>query len=244
MKLTTKIKSYLGNKYFNENVIGPKYISNLVLNEYKNQSYTTFNERPVEYSFVFKQLANFCPPNILDVGTGRTALPHLMRNCGFKVTAIDNVKDYWPKGMINRHYLVIDDDITNSKLDQKFDLITCISTLEHILEFDKAIDNMSNLLNSGGKLVITFPYNENKYCPNVYKLNNSKAPKDLSFITQAYSREQINNWCKKHKFSVIEQEYWRFFTGEYWSTGEKLPLPEKSSESQNHQISCVVLKKD
>lgn len=243
MALKTKIKNYFQKKYFNSTAIKQEYLNELVKKEFDDQSYNVYNERPVEYSFVFRQLATYCPVNILDVGTGLTALPHLMRNCGFKVTAIDNVKDYWPKGMINRHYLVIDDDITNSKLNQKFDLITCVSTLEHIVKFDKAVENMANLLNPSGKMVLTFPYNEKKYCSDVYKLADSKAPKNMPFVTQAYSREQLNKWCDKYNLSIEEQEYWAYFTGEYWTTGERLKFPEKSSQFQNHQISCVILKK-
>tara|TARA_B110000285_G_scaffold235135_1_gene315056 strand:+ start:1616 stop:2320 length:705 start_codon:yes stop_codon:yes gene_type:complete len=234
MKLTTKIITYLGQKYINE----------LVQAEYNDQSYLAFNERPVEFSFVFKQLATFCPPNILDVGTGKTALPHLMRNCGFKVTAIDNVRDYWPNGMINRHYLIIDDDITNSKLTQRFDLITCVSVLEHIVNFEKAIENMAKLLNNGGHLVISFPYNENKYCENVYMLKESTAPKDMPFVTQAYSRDQITAWCTKYNLSIVEQEYWAYFEGDYWTAGERLKFPRKSSKTDVHQISCLVLMKN
>jgi 2-polyprenyl-3-methyl-5-hydroxy-6-metoxy-1,4-benzoquinol methylase len=244
MTLKTKIKSYLRKKYFNTPDIKNEHIRNVVKHEYNSQTYSTFNERPVEYSFVFKQLSIHCPITILDVGTGLTALPHLMRSCGFKVTAIDNVKDYWTDGMINRHYFVIDDDITDSKLNEKFDLITCISTLEHIENSDKAIQNMVNLLNPGGKLVLTFPYNEKKYCPNVYKLADSKAPKNMPFVTQAYSREQLNTWSAKYKLEIIEQEYWAYFTGEYWTVGDRLAVPIKSSQTQNHQISCVVLKKN
>jgi len=97
--------------------------------EFESQAFTRLNERPIEFGFVFRKLGEIYPRTILDVGTGTTALPHLMRNCGFLVTAIDNVHDYWSSGMINRHYHVIDDDITATRLTDTFDLITCISVL-------------------------------------------------------------------------------------------------------------------
>ena len=80
--------------------------------EYKRQTFIGLSERPVEYSFVFKCIGMLCPTRVLDVGTGTTALPHLIRNCGPLVTAIDNINDYWPSGMSNRHYYVLDKDIT------------------------------------------------------------------------------------------------------------------------------------
>jgi 2-polyprenyl-3-methyl-5-hydroxy-6-metoxy-1,4-benzoquinol methylase len=231
------IRSLINKIYF-------YYLNYLLKNEYLNQTDNTFNERSVEYSFVFKQLTKYCPKEILDVGTGMSALPHLMRNCGFKVTAIDNIKDYWPKGMINRHFYVINDDITKSKLDRKFNLITCISTLEHIVDFEKAIVNMCELLKPNGKIILTFPYNEYQYCENVYMLEDSAAPKNFPFKTQAFSRKEVDNWCKANKLEIIEQEYWKFFSGNYWTTGERLKFPIASNQFENHQISCMIFTKE
>lgn len=222
--------------------IGRKYLNGLLRNEYLNQKYITFNERPVEYSFVFKQLVKYCPQTILDVGTGITSLPQLMRTCGFMVTAIDNVKDYWPDGMFNRHYYIIDDDILNSKLEQKFDLITCISTLEHIVNFEKAINTMFDLLTPNGKIVLSFPYNEKTYCENVYNLKDSSAS-PMPFITQAFSRQQLTDWCKNNDAEIVDQEYWKYFTGDYWTVGERMKIPMQVESSDKHQISCITLKK-
>ena len=102
-------------------MIHPRILSKF---EYDRQTFSHLNERPIEFSFVFKQLTNLWPKIVLDVGTGKTALPVMMKNCGLLVTAIDNIKDYWDYGMVNRHYHIIDDDIQNTKIKQKFDVIT------------------------------------------------------------------------------------------------------------------------
>ena len=86
------------------------YLKWICRREFESQIFSRFNERPIEFSFVFRKLGEIYPKTILDVGTGTTALPHLMRNCGYLVTATDNVRDYWSSGMLNRHYHVIDDD--------------------------------------------------------------------------------------------------------------------------------------
>lgn len=109
-----------------------RYPAYLNRQEFEGQEFTRFNERPVEFAFVFRVVAETYPKKILDVGTGTTALPHLMRNCGALVTATDNVRDYWAEGMVNRHYHVLDDDITQTRLAGRFDLVTCVSVLEHI----------------------------------------------------------------------------------------------------------------
>ncbi|NLA49806.1 MAG: hypothetical protein GX876_10140 [Bacteroidales bacterium] len=66
--------------------------------EFKRQTFILFNERPLEYAFVFKCIGLLYPKNVLDVGTGTSALPNLIRSCGPLVTAIDNIRDYWRIG--------------------------------------------------------------------------------------------------------------------------------------------------
>jgi 2-polyprenyl-3-methyl-5-hydroxy-6-metoxy-1,4-benzoquinol methylase len=197
----------------------------------------------VEYSFVFRQLAQHCPRAILDVGTGSTALPQMMRHCGFLVTAIDNIKDFWPKGMFNRHFYVISDDITSTKLTAKFNMITCVSVLEHIREYDRAVAAMLSLLRPQGHLVLSFPYNEKTYVQNVYHLKGSNAPKNLPFGAHAFSRNELERWVRDPAAEIIEQEYWRFYSGEYWSVGERLSFPEKVNEEDSHQLTCMLLRK-
>lgn len=77
------------------------------------------------------------------MGCSVSALSSLIRDCGCIVTAIDNITDYWSSTIFNRHWHVIDDDICETKLKKNsFDFITCISVLEHINNYDKAVANM------------------------------------------------------------------------------------------------------
>jgi SAM-dependent methyltransferase len=211
--------------------------------EYRRQKFTRFNERAVEYAFVFSQLAKYVPKKILDVGTGTTALPHLIRNCGFLVTAIDNINDYWPMGMYNRHYYVIDDDILKPHLSNRFDLITCVSVLEHIKENSVAVKNMLQLLDKGGYLILTFPYNENQYIDNVYKIKGSNYGQDAPYVCQVYSRNNLNEWLKNSSARIIEQEYWQFWEGDFWTIGNQVIPPRKVGVKGKHQLSCVLMQK-
>ena len=216
------------------NILPSKVICYL---EYKRQK-LNYNERSIEYGFVFKCITEIQPKTILDVGTGTTALPHLMRNCGPIVTAIDNIKDFWPSGMRNRHYFVLDRDITKFKSKEKFDMITCISVLEHIGNFQAAIDNMMDLLNDGGYLVLTFPYNENLYIPNVYDLPDSNAyGKIIPYICQSFSHNEVWRWGK-----IIRQEYWQCWTGDYWTSENQIP-PVQVTRNERHQLTCILIKK-
>ncbi len=231
--------------------LGKRFISNLVQlylrrllrKEYESQSFGWINERPVEYRFALEHLAGLAPTTVLDVGTGTTALPHLLRNCGFLVTAMDNIRDYWEAGMFNRHYYVLDDDIRRPKLNKKFDFLTCVSVLEHIPEHNAAMGAMFSLLNSGGHIVLTFPYNETAYVDNVYLLPEASYGKDLMYVCQVYSRVQVDGWLAHNGARIIAQEYWCMFTGDYWACGERLRPPVEVALHNRHHLTCLLLQK-
>src|SRR4051794_15953773 len=105
--------------------LGREYIRKVNKSEAASQKFKRHNERSIEYRFVFEAIARFRPIRVLDVGTGTTALPSLIANCGCTVTAIDNITDYWPHGMHNKHWHIIDDNILRPSIKDKFDLITC-----------------------------------------------------------------------------------------------------------------------
>ncbi|MDH5189730.1 MAG: methyltransferase domain-containing protein [Gammaproteobacteria bacterium] len=237
MNITRTIKSLI-------NSAGLIYAKKICAREYNSQTYMGFNERAIEFSFLFTQLTKLWPKTILDVGTGMTALPHMMRNCGFHVTAIDNIKDYWTNGMVNRHYHIIDDDISNTKLTDTYDVITCISVLEHINDHRAAMMSMYRLLNPGGHLILTCPYTETEYVNNVYTLPESSVHEDFPFITQSFSRNEVDNWLIDSPFNLIEQEYWQFFEGNYWTCGEKLSAPNQVKKENTHQLSCMLFAKN
>lgn len=203
-----------------------------------------FNERLVEYSFALRKASEFYPKKVLDVGTGTTALPSILKASGCDVLAIDNIVDYWPSGMVNKHFYVVNDDITNTNLKDTFDFITCISVLEHIDSFDSAIKNMAKLLRKDGILILTCPYNERRYCENVYELDGSNAKgQKIPYKTRSFSRKNIDSWMSQNGLQLIDQEFWQFFSGEYWTVGDRIIPPVKSSSDKTHQITCLAFKK-
>lgn len=219
------------------------FIDRLNYQEYLKPPFGRFNERPVEYRFLFEQISAIYPKTVLDVGTGITALPHLIANCGCQVTSIDNIKDYWNSTIFNRHYYVINDDIRKPKIKTSFDMITCISTLEHIDLYNDAVKSMSRLLKSGGHLILSFPYNELQEIDNVYELPNSYIKHLPKYKTRSFSRNNLNKWAQENNLSIVRQEYWQFFSGDYWTTGERLTIPKQTSPNDKHQISCILFQK-
>jgi SAM-dependent methyltransferase len=201
------------------------------------------NERPVEFAFAFKYIAQFYPKTMLDVGTGGAAFPHVVNYCGIKMIATDYIDNYWTNGMSNRHVPIVKQDITHPTLNQKFDMITCISVLEHIKENRAALKGMFSLLNEGGHIVLTFPYNENKYVEDVYRHPNAGYGKDHAFIGQVYSREQVNHWLNDNNAEIVAQEYYEVFTGELWTMGESIYPLKPTTADKKHHLTCILLKK-
>ncbi len=225
-------------------LIGRIYLTPMLQLEWKKHLfYKNINERPIEYGFAFKWLSKICPLEVLDVGTGTSALPHLLRNCGFHVTAIDKIEGYWTGDFFNRHYYIINDDITRTKLSKQFDFITCISVLEHIPDYNEAIKGMFDLLKPGGYLLLTFPYNEERYVDNVYKLPEAGYGKDEAYICQVFSRKEINTWLKENSGEIIEQEYYEIFSGELWTFGEHIYPPRKVNKEERSQLTCILIHK-
>lgn len=220
-----------------------KFFAELSQQEFESQR-PNRNERSIEYRFVFDQLTRIAPVTVLDVGTGTTALPSLMATAGYVVTAIDKLTDFWPTGMFNRHFHVIDQDITNATLTERFDFVTCISVLEHIRNSDAAIGGMLALLKPGGHLALTCPYTEAVYSPNVYTREDSCAyGLDLPYVCQSYDRSKLDAWLARDAAEIVRQEFWQLYTGEFWSCGEMMVPPRQVSSSDRHQITCLLLRK-
>lgn len=218
-------------------------LNQILVAEKENPPFKIPNERPVEYAFVFKQLARDYPHRVLDVGTGITALPHLIANCGFRVTAIDNICDYWTSGMINRHFAVRDVDIKDYRADVGHDMVICVSTLEHIVDFEEAVKAMVRALQPGGLLVLTFPYNHEAFLENVYKVDGSDAPANIAFGAHAFSKTEVSGWIAKHELLLVDAEYWRFYSEGPWSVGPRLETPQRTAHDECHQIACLAFRK-
>lgn len=115
--------------------------------------------------------------------------------------------------------------------------------LEHIPDNEAAIKGLFSLLEENGHLLLSFPYNENKYIENVYKLEGSSYGQDANYICQSYSRDQVDKWVKNNNAKIVEQKYYQVFTGDYWTVGEKLSVPIEVSKNEKHHLTCLVLKK-
>jgi 2-polyprenyl-3-methyl-5-hydroxy-6-metoxy-1,4-benzoquinol methylase len=224
--------------------VGKTFLTPMLFLEWKrNLFFKEINERVLEFGYACNWLSKLCPAEVLDVGSGISSWPHLMRNSGFHVTAIDKMEGYWKGDFLNRHYYIINDDITQPKMKQQFDFITCISVLEHIPEHNEAMKGMFSLLKPGGYLVLTFPFNANHYVENAYTLPNSSYGKEETYICQIYSQKEIDRWLKENNGTIIDQEYYQIFTGDLWTEGKRIYPPRKVSKREKHHLTCILMQK-
>ena len=233
------MKKIIENTY---NFIGKKYLHPILNHEYKKRTISIINERPIEYGYSFRHLLKYCNGRILDIGSGKSSWPHILYTCGYTIKAIDKIDGHWDR-YFNRHYKIICDDITKPNLKEKFQFITCLSVLEHIPEHGLAMTNMHNLLNHHGYLILTFPYNESEYHENIYKHPHASYGNNCNFITQIFSRIEINEWLQATSFKIINQEYYQVFTGKLWTFGERIKPSVKVDITDLHHLTCLLLKK-
>ena len=202
---------------------GVPYLAPLLWAEQRTQK-GPVNERVAEYGFALREL---CKPGgierVLDVGSGDKAWPALLSDCGYKVTAIDK------SATTNRHHLVSRMDITNPEwLAWDWDAITCISVLEHIEQFELAVQHMSWRLRDGGHLIVTFPCTDREYRRDVWYGSRP-------YITQSFRLGQVLDWQRYYLLRLVRAKYYIGYQGEYWGEGGRVtpPLDARSTDEMN-----------
>jgi SAM-dependent methyltransferase len=134
--------------------------------------------RCIEFPLVFQHLALKPGGRLLDVGSGMSHFPlYVASRTDTTVVALDaSRRVLWQKdtearfvrrGIVasGRLHVVIADVRDTSLRDGEFDYISLISTIEHV-EGDGdsvAIQDLARLLKPGGRLVLTVPYNYDRY---------------------------------------------------------------------------------
>ena len=222
--------------------IGRLYLTPLLRKEWKTPP-KRMNERAIELAFVSKWLARLYPEEVLDVGTGATVWPRVLANCGFRVTAIDEMQSYWQRRFFNRYFFVLGDDITKPRISKTFDMITCISVLEHIRDHQAAMRGIFGLLKPGGHALLTFPYNEGEYVEDAYSLPGAGYNQGGRYICQVFSRNEIDGWLEENPATIVEQEYYQIFTGDMWTFGERIYPPRLVAKDEKHHLTCLLLQK-
>jgi 2-polyprenyl-3-methyl-5-hydroxy-6-metoxy-1,4-benzoquinol methylase len=224
--------------------LGQWYIRRMLKKQFSIQREPRVNENAPMYAFTMRHLLALGAQRVLDVGPGISAWPALLANCGFHVTAIDQMGNYWfGEDYFNKHYYVIQDDIQDAKIQGPFDAVMCLSVLQHVPKHDLALASMARLVKPGGGIILAFPLTRGDYIQNVYDLPESRYGRNAHYGCQVFSRSEIMKWCHDQRLELADQECYQVFDGNLWTFGNRVNPPKVVGPDALHQFCSVCLRR-
>ena len=147
-----------------------------------------------------------------------------VKNCSGRIHEVGNTLSYYFK--VNHEIVdkydkkegVINEDVVDFKPKHKYNLIVCISTLEHIgmdesafselnkldsMKTIRAIDKFKSILAVGGKVIVTFPLGYNTCLDKLFK-------RGKIHFTRTYYMKRIswdNRWAEKNFEEVSNSKF-------------------------------------
>lgn len=190
-----------------------------------------------EYDFAINNIPSKTR-KILDVGSSGSLFPLKLARAGYNVHVIDS-RSYQEK---HQNLINITGDICETGfIDCNFDMITCISTLEHVglsaygdPEYDKgdfkAMQEFRRVLKDDGVLVITVPFG------GEYKLIKWKNTKE-----RIYDCNTLHNLFKDWK--VVKAEYYKHKNPKHLLKVTRAEAEKENPVHPSSNLSCFLLKK-
>ena len=159
-----------------------------MLKKAKHVPENVVHERSIEYPFVFMNIGE-PPATILDIGCSGSDFPIVLAAYSFNVYGTD-IRDYHIK---NPTFTFIKGDIMSTSFpDNFFDIITAISTIEHlglagryevkddITSADEiAIKEIKRIIKKNGRFIMTVPYGRFTIFKPWHKVYDDKNLKNL-----------------------------------------------------------------
>ena len=171
--------------------------------------------------WLYELISDHLGKDLLEIGAGTGNFTKLLLN-GRKVTAIDIRDDYIKllKEKGNDRLSVGIGDIEKGKYffrNKRFDSAVGLNVIEHIRNDKKAIKNIYDLLDNGGKFVMLVP---------AHKLLYSIMDKELGHYRR-YSKDEVRKMLEKAGFSVIKIRYLNWWAAIGWFLFLKLKRTNK-----------------
>ena len=152
--------------------------------------------------------------NLLDIGCGNGWALFASQKIGFKKIVgltwdkqdVDKIRERSKK--IKNLDLIVGDarKLDEIKFEMKFDAIVNCENIEHIIDDDKLIKDISNILNERGLLYLTTP---NILFKKVYGDKDIANPpiEDGSHVVRGYSKERLEKILSKYNLNIISTNY-------------------------------------
>jgi SAM-dependent methyltransferase len=193
----------------------------------------TVNERIFEKGFCFMQIGKFSSriEKILDVGCCWSSLPIELASLGFKVWGIDT-SEYF---LNHPNFTFMNGDVCSAPFsDCFFDLVTAISTVEHIglghyqdpemADGDfRAAAEIQRILKPKGLFILTLPYGEPMITP----------------VFRIYDEKRLTRLTKY--FQVLEAKYWINYRDLYWKPASRQEVEKQGINERGHNAGNVTL---
>jgi SAM-dependent methyltransferase len=166
------------------------------------------SERAIEYKFLIRNLNTlFAHARILDIGTGNSNLVEFLNSSGDNVWQVVGIDLVRPTPRKNCNFFLMDGRCLGFS-SNIFDVVICISTMEHITntlpcnddinnlqEEIKVLKEISRVLNHSGKLVLTLPFGK----------SNLMIPQH-----RVYNTLSLNYMLENNNFEIVEKEFYVF----------------------------------
>ena len=151
---------------------------------------------------------------VLDFGCGSGNLLIRLGNLGFSCLGIDAsslcvnyIRNKIKNTQLDDRIIAKKGDVnTLQKLEEKYDIIICGETLEHIRNDKKVIEELGKVLNKDGICIITVPAHQ-KY----WDITD-----EIAGHYRRYSKEKIIDLFENSRLKIIKMHYWGFPIGRLW----------------------------
>jgi len=159
---------------------------------------------------------------VLDIGCGNGWALFLARKKGYgtyifkEIVGLSNEDhalkkiEYREKIIFGQNYInLINSNIKNlteNFKDKKFEIVINLENIEHVIDDEKLINDISNVIKPGGLLYLTTP---NLFYKELYKdeiIKNVKI-EDGGHVVRGYTFSNIKDLLKKYDFQIVKEEY-------------------------------------
>jgi len=183
-------------------------------------------DRYIEYPFIIRNLPK-PPAKVLDVGCSGSFFPLLLASFGYDTYGID-IRNYPILNKLKfKNFTFVKGDIKESPFPNSyFDVITAISTIEHIgisgrygIEDDpegdkKALEEMVRILKPQGAILLTIPFGKGKVIKPYMRVYDESRLKDLVRdciieLEEYYIQDDTDNWieCSKEDTLLVDVKF-------------------------------------
>ena len=160
---------------------------------------------------------------LLDVGAGTGDFLVAAKSNNWKVFGME--PNYSARGLAKEKGVTLETDL-NAFKSQQFDVITLWHVLEHIPNLDEVVDQLSNLIKTGGTLIIAVP-NFKSYDANYYKefWAAYDVPRHLWHFSQTSIKKIFKSEFSLEKtLPMVFDSYYVSLLSEKYKTGKKFSL--------------------